>query len=58
MVLGGDRTNSGKYLMLKDLGYKEMAGSYKCTVTGFGGQNSNSSTLEVYCKYEIANLYI
>ena len=27
-----------------------MAGTYKCTVTGIGGQNSGSGTLDVYCK--------
>ena len=43
--------NSGQTLKLKDLGYKEMAGTYMCTVTGIGGLSSGSSTLEVYCKY-------
>ena len=35
---------------MKDLGYEEMAGTYKCIVTGIGGQSSGSSTLEVYCE--------
>ena len=43
--------NSGKSLLLKDLSYKAMAGNYKCTVIGIGGQNSGNSVLEVYCKY-------
>ena len=48
--------NNGQALQLKPLGYKEMAGTYKCTVTGIGGQSSTSSKLEVYCKYY--NAYI
>ena len=51
MILGSDVINNGKALQLKDLGYKEMAGTYQCTATGIGGQNSGSSVLEVYCKY-------
>ena len=38
-------------LQLRGLGYEEMAGTYKCTVKGIGGQNSGSGTLEVYCEY-------
>ena len=44
-------TNNGRNLQLQDLGYKEMAGTYKCIVTGIGGESSGSGTLEVYCKY-------
>ena len=51
VVSDSDMTNSGKSLNLKDLEYEEMAGSYRCTVTGTGGQNHASSTLKVYCKY-------
>ena len=43
--------NGGDTLQLKNLGYEDMAGTYKCTVTGVGGQSSGSGTLEVYCKY-------
>ena len=43
--------NGGETLQLKNLSYQVMSGTYKCTVTGVGGQNSGSSTLEVYCKY-------
>ena len=43
--------NGGNTLELKNLGYEDMAGTYKCTVTGVGGQKSGSGTLEVYCKY-------
>ena len=43
--------NSGKTLQLNMLGYKEMAATYKCTVTGIGGNSSGTGTLEVYCKY-------
>ena len=43
--------NGGVTLQLENLGYEDMAGTYKCTVTGVGGQSSGSSTLEVYCKY-------
>ena len=50
-------TNNGKILRLKDLRYKEMAGTYKCTVTSIGGQNSGSSTLEVYCKSYTVSLH-
>ena len=57
MILGSDLVNNGKYINLNNLGYKEMAGSYKCTVTGVVGQNSGSSTLEVYCKFEIIIAY-
>ena len=34
-----------------------MAGIYKCTVTGTGGQNSGSGTLEVYCKSYIITFH-
>ena len=51
LFLGCDMINGGKDLKLKGLGYKYMAGTYKCTVTGVGGQSSGSSALEVYCKY-------
>ena len=50
-VLGTGVVNSGKTLQLKELGYEEMAGTYKCTVTGIGGQNSKSSILDVHCNY-------
>ena len=50
-ALGISVINTGKTLQLNNLGYKEMAGTYKCTVTGIGGQSSGSSTLKVYCKY-------
>ena len=43
--------NNSKQLQLRGIGYKEMAGTYKCIATGIGGQNSGNSTLEVYCKY-------
>ena len=56
MFLGSFIMNNGTTLNLKDLGYKEMGGSYKCTVTGIGGQNNGRSTLDVYCKYESAML--
>ena len=49
--------NSGKTLQLNKLGYKEMAGTYKCTVTGIGGNSSGNGTLEVYCKYLFESLY-
>ena len=45
-------------LQLNNLGYKEMAGTYTCTVTSVGGQSSGSKTLEVYCKSYCSNLYI
>ena len=51
MPLGSALTDNSKTLQLSHLGYKEMAGTYKCTVTGIGGQNSANSSLEVYCKY-------
>ena len=44
-------TNGGNTLQLNNLGYEDMAGTYKCTVTGVGGPSSGNSTLEVYCKY-------
>ena len=51
MVSGSEVINNGKTLHLKNLSYKVMAGTYKCTVTGIGGQNSGNNVLEVYCKY-------
>ena len=50
-ILAMDVRNSREKLQLKNLGYKEMAGIYQCTVTGIGGQRSGSGILEVYCKY-------
>ena len=44
-------TNGGNTLQLKDLDYKDMAGTYKCIVTSIGGQTSDADTLDVYCKY-------
>ena len=43
--------NGGKILQLKGLAYEDMAGTYKCIVTGIGGQSSGAGTLHVYCKY-------
>ena len=43
--------NGGNTLELKNIGYKDMAGTYKCTVTGIGGPSSGNGTLVVYCKY-------
>ena len=48
--LGSALISNHKILQLRDLGYKEIAGTYKCTVTSAGGKNSGSRTLEVYCK--------
>ena len=48
--------NEGRTLHLSNLGYKEMTGTYKCFVTGIGGQSNGSGTLEVYCKYSSAEL--
>ena len=45
--------NQGKTLQLNNIGYKEIAGTYKCTVKGIGGQSSGYGTLEVYCEYNI-----
>ena len=44
-------------LQLKGLGYEDMAGTYTCTVTSIGGQNSGSGTLEVYCEYYTKKIY-
>ena len=55
-VLGIYVINGGRTLQLSNLGYKEMAGTYKCIVTGIGGQSDGSSTLEVYCKYSSIEL--
>ena len=37
-----------------------MAGTYKCTVVGIGGQKNGIGTLQVYCTYYKDNyiLYI
>ena len=50
--------NAGRTLQLSNLDYKEMAGTYKCIVTGIGGQSNGSGTLEVYCMYSTANLIV
>ena len=34
-----------------------MAGTYKCIVTSIGGENSETSNLEVNCKYYSSSLY-
>ena len=51
MFSGSTVINNGTSVQLKNIGYKEMAGNYKCTVTGVGGESSGKSTLQVYCKY-------
>ena len=48
--------NGGRTLHLNNLDYKQMASTYKCIVTGTGGQSDGSSTLEVYCKYSAGKL--
>ena len=57
IILGSDVVSTGETLQLKDLSYKELAGTYMCTVTGIGGQSSGNGTLEVYCKYNSTVLY-
>ena len=49
-ILVSNVISSKSQIQLTNLGYKEMAGTYKCTVTSIGGQNSESSILDVYCK--------
>ena len=51
LFLGSSLLNGGDTLQLNNIAYDEMAGTYKCTVSGVGGQSSGNSTLEVYCKY-------
>ena len=50
--------SGGNTLQLKGLGYEDMAGTYKCTVVGIGGQNSATGTLQVYCKYCEEHLFL
>ena len=57
IFVGSILTSNGRNIQLKYLGYKEMAGTYTCTVRGIGGQSSGNSTLEVYCKYYSRHTY-
>ena len=57
-ILGSSVINEGDTLQLKGLGYEDMAGTYKCTVTSIGGQNSAASTLKVYCKYHMNAFHV
>ena len=56
--LGSSLMNKGKILQLEDLGYEEMAGIYRCTVTSTVGQSSGTSTLDVYCRYYIQSYFL
>ena len=47
--------NGGNILQLKGLDYEDMTGTYKCIVTGIGGQSSGTGTFHVYCKYYTEN---